>query len=241
MAERFGWIGISRRKIVDAAILSILCDWSAAWAIGPRSWEIVPAEDASVAVAAVDDTSTLALATSGGLAGFLAGIDASEPSNGLAVHVADEAFDALFRGLAGPHAGLRRPLTMGQFPGALYRADRGAVRVCVASPGMRIDAWLSRQVVDRLAPPGATRVERLTSRRAALDTTRVGLRTELDLGTIALADIRHLRRGDVIATSTPLDATFDVVEKEKGRTLFTASLGARGHRRAIRILEPRNG
>lgn len=240
MADRFGWIGTSRRAVLIESLARELAGWTDAWAIGTRTWSVSldPPDDAAPMVLA-SCGAALGVAVSAPLASFLTSVNSDERASSLAKHVEAQALHALHSRLGDTASSVRLDQPVASLPGTLVRPELGAIRASAVGGACRLDLWVARALVDRWAPAAALRTESLVTRQSALGHAAVRLRTELDLGTIALADIRHLRPGDVIATTTPLEAHFEVVEQEKSRAMFTASLGAREGRRAVRIIEPR--
>ena len=239
MADRFGWIGTTRRAALIKAVERAVTAWSKDWAVGTRVWASVTVEGDGPTSAFRSPDGHLALATSRPVASFLTGIDEGERAGALDVHIVKEALHALDIQLEGGIAPALVEVAIDALSASMTRAELGASRIRLQSGDFFLDMWLDRALADRLAPAAGPRTEVLVPRTSALDGATVSLRTELDLGTIALAHIRHLRPGDVIATSTPLDSYFDVVEFEKGTPLFAASLGAKGTHRAVRIFEPK--
>lgn len=239
MADRFGWIGATRRAALIKAVERAVIAWSKDWAVGTRVWTSVTAEGDAPTSVFRSPQGHLALAASRPLASFLTGIDEGERAGTLDVHIEKEALRTLDVQLEGVSATALVEVAIDALPASMTRAELGSSRIRLRSEDFFLDVWLDRALADRLAPAAGSRTEALVPRTSALDGATVSLRTELDLGTIALASIRHLRPGDVIATSTPLDSHFDLVEFEKGTPLFAASLGAKGTHRAVRIFEPK--
>jgi hypothetical protein len=95
------------------------------------------------------------------------------------------------------------------------QARFGGLRFQLQGGDFAASVVIDAAACDRIAPPAAApRQDALVARAAALGNEPVELQVRLSLGDARLADTHELRVGDVLVSSTPIDALFDLVHKD---------------------------
>jgi len=247
VADRFGWIGESRRRAalawIDAQVHQWWSDWSALPAAATCSFDEGGIEgllgDGSQVLRQSGSDLLLVAPGPAALAGAFVGVAADAPGS-LARYIGDEAIEDLLHRLAlGMHGEVSVPVDIEQVSRTLLEPRLGSVAISVAIGGLDLRIRLARRLVNQVQAPVRARTVSLTSRRAASGDARARLRGELDLGDIALVELRALKPGDVIVTHCHLETLPTlVIDGERGALVARAQLGEhRGHR-ALQLLVP---
>lgn len=247
MADRFGWIGETRRRAVlawlDVQMHQWWADWSALDAVATSSFDEGDIEGlltgGSQALRQCGSDLLLAAPGPAALAGAFVGVAADAPGS-LARYIGDEAIEDLVRRLAlGMHGEVSVPVDIGQVSRALLEPRLGSVAILVAIGGLDLRVCLARSLVSQVQAPVRARTVSLTTRRVAASDARTRLRGELDLGDIALVELRALKPGDVIVTHARLE-TLPTLVIDGGRSALVAraQLGEHRGQRALQLLAP---
>ncbi|WP_266158306.1 FliM/FliN family flagellar motor C-terminal domain-containing protein [Dyella silvatica] len=238
MAKRYGWLGASRKQALAGKLDRIVRTWWDAWGLEP----VPGAIDAAVpGVAAdrywlIDQQGLLAVHMDGSLAEALTGIDDKRGGH-FADHLSQKALHDLVARLADQRGSVSPISTteVSSLPAELAEERRGACSFGLSCGPMHLSIWLDRAMADRLAPRTTSNatLRVLASRTDALAPARTQLTARLELGDIAMGELRDLHVGDVLMTRTPLSELIDLVISDSGKHLIHGRLGEQGGQRAL--------
>lgn len=236
MVDRLGWIGASRRAAtvewLHGQVMAWWTDWSTIDAL-PEVGESASRREFAFWVRC-GTAVAIASEGAGSLAGALVGVDGDD-AGALARYVGEEALNDLARRVAGETEGVEHSSDAGELSMSLTDPRLGALTIAARIGGFEASIYLARAVIDRVARPATYDPVALSSRRAAVGEAAVRLRATLDLGEIALSELRELRPGDVIATHARLDTapSLGIVGGSDPRV----ALGRLGERDGCRALQ----
>ncbi|WP_448102719.1 FliM/FliN family flagellar motor C-terminal domain-containing protein [Luteibacter jiangsuensis] len=235
-ADRFGWLGATRRAALTAWVHAQLAAW---W----KDWSILAPVIESGGAAGTDASAWLksgdavAVGSPGAsaLAAALVGVG-TDQAGALARYIGEEAMTDLVRRLCGStEAAALETVEPGDLPRGLTEDRLGATHFRMAVCGFGLGIHLARSVADRVVPPSGPGAAALVGRRAAVGEAVSRLTVTLDLGDIALSELGGLRPGDVIVTQATLDAmpSLTVAGGSEPMPIARARLGERDGHRAV--------
>lgn len=237
VADRFGWLGGTRRAALMAWVHAQLAAWWKDWStLSP----VIESNgnsntDASASWLKSDDAVAVEWSGESALAAALVGVG-TDQAGALARYIGEEAMTDLLRRLrGGAEAAALEAVEPGDLPRGLTEERLGATHFRIAVCGFGLRIHLARSVADRVVPPSSPGVVALVARRAAVGEAVSRLTATLDLGDIALSELGGLRPGDVIVTQTTLDAmpSLTVAGSGEAAPIAHARLGARDGHRAV--------
>lgn len=246
--ERIRWLSETRARRIAETLTDLSRDWIEAWWVcAPRdvTWRHV----ASVGLAAADSLALLAdwdgcavaypmsLAQLAELGRHIVDVhDGAETA--LARRIGQEALgDLLARIQAriGATGEIMLRQHEGELPAELGRASRGSALFSAAFGGVSVRLAMNSHLADRLAPGKNPPEASLSRRDSVVGLGRVRLQLRLDLGDLALGELRQLTVGEVIASRVPLDHPFEL-GLAGAPPLATARLGRDDRQRAVVLL-----
>lgn len=245
MADSFGWLGETRRRVLATKLDQVLAAWWQAWGIGESPIRAVEGDgtisdgDGWWLAAGRGHVAVRAEGAAASLAGVLTGID-DQRGQSLADHLTAAALKDLLDRIAQAFGvgGRIEAETRQELPGALREARLGAGHFNYHVGAVHLAICMDRDATARIAPERPTSTRALTPRTETLHPVSIRLRAMLDLGTITLGELRDLRAGDVIATDTPLTQAFDLQIDESGKHVSQGRLGSQDGRRALLVQAP---
>lgn len=235
MADRIGWIGEARRRALSAWLERELAAWWSDWSTLDLTPALASDVDDQDLASWLCGGETVAVGSDGALvlAGALVGVGTQDPG-ALAQYIGEEALGDLVQRLCGTQPPVvPRIAERAALSASITDTRLGAVVLTARMADFQLAVHVSRSVVDRVAPPAASRHVPLAGRRAAISEATVLLTATLDLGDIALAELADLRPGDVIATHALLDTLPSLITRSDGTRIASARLGAHEGRRAL--------
>jgi len=237
VAEKFGWIGTTRRETVAVALQGIVASWVRDWMPGEPGAEVI-------SISATDFTACgtwhgvgerLFLgthATHGEIGVTLLG--ASDPNHPLARHIGKDALASLCACLAGEGVGSVEVMDV-PAKRTLIDERSGALAFAVEAGALEVRVHLSRERVDELAPVPLRTAHALCRRTVLVEDLTESITIEIELGELNLGDARNLHVGDVLATTTPLSSLACLNLNGRVLPAIGARLGCRDTHRAIAL------
>jgi len=247
VADRFGWIGTTRQQFVVDWAVAQLREWWGDWSALDATPTVrldgttygLPdtCDDATSLLFAAD--LLLAIPGPSVLAGAFVGVAADAPGS-LASYVGEEATHDLAHRLSrDDRRKASQPLDAAELPPALSDPRLGCIALAAEIGGLTFRIRLARRLVDTIRTPERMRGVSLTTRRLAIGEASARLRGQLDLGDIALAELRALKPGDVLVTRARLETLPALVIDSDGAAVVAhAQLGEHQGRRALQLLAP---
>jgi len=247
VADRFGWIGTTRQQFVVDWVAAQVREWWGDWSALDAAPAVRLAETMDSLADAGDDATSLLLTTDfflaipgpSALAGAFVGVAVDAPGS-LASYVGEEATHDLVHRLSRDDRRKASQLPdAAALPPALSDPRLGCVALTVEIGGLALRIRLARRLVDTIHSPERARGVSLTTLRLAIGEASARLRGQLDLGEIALAELRALKPGDVLVTRARLETLPAlVIESDGAAVVARAQLGEHRGQRALQLLAP---
>jgi hypothetical protein len=233
VASAFGWIGQTRRQALADRLDTIVQAWWQAWALAPLPGKLRSDGESRLdgGQLIAEGRGRLALQVDGSLARALCAID-DEQAGTLSRHIGQAALADLATRIVGTPSishGASLPLEL---------TDERLGACCLFLDCAGVDGIvfrLDRVLVDRLAPAPITtpKTVPLAARKDIVGPLSVRVKASLDLGEVSLGELRDLRVGDVLSTSTALHRLIDVTVAASGKQLVRGQLGEQDGHRAL--------
>lgn len=245
MPDRYGWLGVARRRQVRDAVAVCMEAWLANWCVRQDAVALelddisetsdIPSEVEAWRLGGCDGGLSIAIdpTTLGALGCALASVDIAG-DGGVAADVGRSAVQDLVVSIASkagePHA--EAVVCEAPWPGPAARAEFGATRLRAKLGPSGFWISMNREWVDRLCPVRrAPPVTPLSRREASMMPTRVRLTAVLDFGEVDAINLAGLAVDDVLISERRFGHPVEV--RTGDETLFGAQVCRDGDHLAL--------